>query len=810
MIETKNLADDGSYLLVPANSQSTLALPSGFPLDTVTFARAGDDLVIIPPQGPGVIVQGYFTELPLRDLDVTGGMSLSGEAIETLVAGEPYWGRLHAFQGGVDIFDADGNAHEPTLDEILAPGEAVTTSPGASAAIMLPDGAVVTMGANSRLHADPTGIAGSRECTICADRGEFTLLAGHGAAQPTVLQLTTPHGVILLSGGQLGLHLDGGLSAVLMQTANRISASAAITHASGTSTLRAPHESFTLGTDGVVGDITLADETKVVTLYSDSLLQLPRLNPAANDYGLQIEPESGSAEDVSSPDIAPRFSPVQQMTVLAPLAPGETPASRTTPQTGDTASDERRPVPPVSSDVGAHPAVPADAPPVAFPETIVTREDEAYGGILSASDPEQGSLTFAIAEGGEPANGSVVIDPAGNYIYVPAPDFSGSDSFTFQVTDEAGASTKQTVSVSITAVADTPSLNVSDAEIPGEGEPGPQTLVGTSRSDTLVGGGGDDVVTGRGGADLIYGDEPRASTPLSVPLDIQAALSDTDGSELMRIEISGLPEGAALSAGTDMGGGTWTLGAEDLSGLSLELPAGHDTDVALSVSAFATDTDPATGEQDTVVSTAPLDVTFDAGPDGADIIEGGGGDDVIYGGGGADDISGGSGGDEIYGGRGNDALAGDGGADLIYGDDGADIIEGGKLADTLYGGAGDDNLYGDGGSDTLLGGDGDDLIAGGRGNDILAGGNGNNQFVFDQRSGRDVIIDFEQGDALRFEGPRFDPDQLSIETVDNNTIVTFGNVRGVEVTLEDIDLPGDGYTITQDPDALIITYDEKD
>lgn len=48
-----------------------------------------------------------------------------------------------------------------------------------------------------------------------------------------------------------------------------------------------------------------------------------------------------------------------------------------------------------------------------------------------------------------------------------------------------------------------------------------------------------------------------------------------------------------------------------------------------------------------------------------------------------------------------------------------------------------------------------------------------------------------------------------MESTDAGTVITFGNVRGVEVTLQDIDLAGDSYTITQHPDALIITNDEK-
>ncbi|WP_417683881.1 tandem-95 repeat protein [Roseibium sp.] len=55
-----------------------------------------------------------------------------------------------------------------------------------------------------------------------------------------------------------------------------------------------------------------------------------------------------------------------------------------------------------------------------------------------------------------------------------------------------------------------------------------------------------------------------------IALDISASLTDTDGSEtLSDVVISGVPEGATLSAGTDNNDGTWTLSVPQLNGLTL-------------------------------------------------------------------------------------------------------------------------------------------------------------------------------------------------------------------------------------------------
>ena len=117
----------------------------------------------------------------------------------------------------------------------------------------------------------------------------------------------------------------------------------------------------------------------------------------------------------------------------------------------------------------------------------------------------------------------------------------------------------------------------------------------------------------------------------AIALDIGAGLTDTDGSESLSITISGVPEGATLSAGTDNGDGTWTLEEGDLDGLTITPPADSDADFELSVS--ATSTEQSTGESKTVSTT--IDVKVDAVADdttvgGSAEAEGiGGGDHAV-------------------------------------------------------------------------------------------------------------------------------------------------------------------------------------
>jgi VCBS repeat-containing protein len=90
----------------------------------------------------------------------------------------------------------------------------------------------------------------------------------------------------------------------------------------------------------------------------------------------------------------------------------------------------------------------------------------------------------------------------------------------------------------------------------------------------------------------------------AIALDIRAELADTDGSETLTFVISGVPEGSALSAGTDNGDGTWSLTPGDLTGLTITPPTDLEADFDILVTATATES----SNGDTASTTLPLHV----------------------------------------------------------------------------------------------------------------------------------------------------------------------------------------------------------
>ncbi|MFO0291703.1 MAG: beta strand repeat-containing protein, partial [Rhodospirillales bacterium] len=264
---------------------------------------------------------------------------------------------------------------------------------------------------------------------------------------------------------------------------------------------------------------------------------------------------------------------------------------------------------------------------------------------------------------------------------------------------------------------------------------------------------------------------------VATPLRVSARLVDTDGSETLSGRISGLPDGATLTAGTSLGAGVWSLTAAQLATVGLALAANEFGTYSLTVTATATESDGSTASSSTTLvvdvpdsfdsldGTGAIDVI--TGTRGADWINGRGGDDTLSGAAGDDSVFGEGGTDTLRGGAGNDILDGDAGSDavdygyatssavsftlnstgtvvvtvaagsdvdtligienaiggglgdVITGDVGANSLSGGGGNDTLRGGAGDDSLSGDAGDDRLQGGSGTDTLQGGADNDTV-------------------------------------------------------------------------------------------
>jgi len=88
-------------------------------------------------------------------------------------------------------------------------------------------------------------------------------------------------------------------------------------------------------------------------------------------------------------------------------------------------------------------------------------------------------------------------------------------------------------------------------------------------------------------APLVMATDATGREDAPVALDLSAALTDLDGSEVLTLSLLGVPEGARLSAGTRLADGSWRLSPGELAGLTLAPPADFSGTLALTLRATA-------------------------------------------------------------------------------------------------------------------------------------------------------------------------------------------------------------------------------
>ena len=101
-------------------------------------------------------------------------------------------------------------------------------------------------------------------------------------------------------------------------------------------------------------------------------------------------------------------------------------------------------------------------PPVAVGDMYSTNEDTALNiaapGVL-ANDTDAdggGTLTAALVTG--PTHGTLTLNANGSFVYTPAGNYNGPDSFSYRTTDGAAQSGTATVSITVNAVNDGPTI----------------------------------------------------------------------------------------------------------------------------------------------------------------------------------------------------------------------------------------------------------------------------------------------------------------------------------------------------------------
>lgn len=164
---------------------------------------------------------------------------------------------------------------------------------------------------------------------------------------------------------------------------------------------------------------------------------------------------------------------------------------------------------------------PGNAPPVAVPDAFAGEEDTVLAGNVLAndSDTDGDALTAVLASG--VTIGTLVLNADGTFTYTPEPDWFGTESFTYRVSDGQAESAPVTVTLTVDPVNDAPTAILLSADSVAENS-APGTVIGALSAVDVDGPGATfSLLDDAGGRFAIAGNQLRVAGAL----DYEAATS---------------------------------------------------------------------------------------------------------------------------------------------------------------------------------------------------------------------------------------------------------------------------------------------
>lgn len=103
---------------------------------------------------------------------------------------------------------------------------------------------------------------------------------------------------------------------------------------------------------------------------------------------------------------------------------------------------------------------PENSPPIAEDDAFEGLEDQTIEGNVLDNDSDPDGDPISVISFTQPANGSVVVEPDGSFVYSPLSEFTGPDAFDYTISDGRGGTDTATVTIIINPVDDCPPKNL--------------------------------------------------------------------------------------------------------------------------------------------------------------------------------------------------------------------------------------------------------------------------------------------------------------------------------------------------------------
>ncbi len=479
------ISSSDSIQLDPGNARDALKIPERIDVYDAEFSRSGDDLVIQNGTENALVVIDYFAGNETQDLMAADKGVLRGPLVEVLAGstGDPRLaqdsageapqpiGQVEVAEGSVRVQRTDGTVEQLEVGVKIFQKDVLISDADGNLSVTFADGTIFTLAASSRMVVDeliydPEATDNSGAFSLV--QGGFVFVAGQ-VAKTGGMTVETPAATMGIRGTNVSAEIIslGGEIEVQLEL-NRdwdgtIGSIEVFVGGVSQGLITATDVTWVINSsDGQVlevartADDQAADQVLIDEAYEAYLLAKERFDQGENwvELGNQANSNRNQAPSDNQFDNLPdagqqeEEQPEDEQNDAAPE--GSFDDTQLDNDGIDNLRDPGRD--PVANDV------------------VVTGLEDASGadpirGQAAVNFDDTAALVFAITS--QPMNGTATVDALGQFTYIPNPNFSGTDTFTYSVSDGMGGSDEATVTVTVAPVNDDPEAdddNVQTAE----------------------------------------------------------------------------------------------------------------------------------------------------------------------------------------------------------------------------------------------------------------------------------------------------------------------------------------------------------
>ena len=470
---SENVGGGSNATVIEADFDNAALPVNGAYLQDASYARDGDDLVLNANRDDEIVVRDFFGDGLAPNLTADSGHQIAFETVQHLagplapaqyaqadgISGKEPIGQIEDLKGDVRATHTDGTSVVLAEGDKVFQGDVIETGNDGQIGIRFADETKMALDSDARIVLDelvysPGSESGSAVFSLI--KGAMVFVSGEIAHNdPDAMMVKTPTATIGIRGTKAGLLVNqqaDELAELFIDLFTEESELKVDSHLDAIEDFLISVDNPAVIVNAALGIVIPTSLNEFHKNWFGAERNLPGDPLNDDDYDPELEQYQGRLallktflEDFFDDDLS------SALRALGPL-------QNVLGGLGETILETGGPTPSEGQLIDE----PDPSPPVALDDTYSGTEGTvltvAGSGVLgNDTDVDAGAtITVTSFDGSSASGGAVTVASDGAFTYTPVADFTGSDTFTYTITDDTGLTDSAVVTIEVGGVNDPP------------------------------------------------------------------------------------------------------------------------------------------------------------------------------------------------------------------------------------------------------------------------------------------------------------------------------------------------------------------